>query len=53
LYNFQHTFGRWLVQSGISIYEISKLLGPSEINVEEIDAQLGVDDLSKSIEKIN
>ena len=53
MYNFQHTFGRWLVQSGVSIYEVSKLLGPSDIKELEITTQSGVDDLRKSVEKIN
>jgi site-specific recombinase XerD len=35
-HSLRHTFASWLVQAGVTIYEVSKLLGHSDIRVTEI-----------------
>jgi site-specific recombinase XerD len=32
----RHTFASWLVQKGVSIYEINKLLGHADIKTKQI-----------------
>lgn len=52
-YNFhslRHTFASWLVQAGVSIYEVSKLLGHADIKTTQIYAHLRGDDLRRSVE---
>jgi site-specific recombinase XerD len=52
-YNFhslRHTFASWLVQAGVSIYEVSKLLGHADIKTTQIYAHLRSDDLRRSVE---
>ena len=44
-----HTFAPWLVQAGVSIYEVSMLLGHSDIKTTQIYAQSRSDDLRKSV----
>jgi len=52
-HSLRHTFASWLVQRGVSIYEVSKLLGHSDIKVTEIYSHLRVDDLRKSVNLLN
>jgi len=52
-HSLRHTFASWLVQKGVSIYEVSKLLGHSDIKVTEIYAQLTPDNLRSAIELLN
>jgi integrase len=47
------TFASWLVQRGVSIYEVSKLLGHSDIKVTEIYAHLKPDNLRNAVELLN
>lgn len=52
-HSLRHTFASWLVQRGVSIYEVSKLLGHSDIKVTEIYSHLRAEDLRESVEKLN
>jgi integrase len=51
--NLRHTFASWLVQRGVSIYEVSKLLGHSDIKVTEVYSHLRAEDLRKSVNSLN
>ena len=51
-HTLRHTFASWLVQKGVSIYEVSKLLGHADIKTTQIYAHLRGDDLRKSIDKL-
>ena len=44
-HSLRHTFASWLVQRGVSIYQVSKLLGHSSVNVTAIYSHLQPDDL--------
>ena len=48
-----HTFASWLVQRGVSIYEVSKLLGHSDVKVTEIYSHLRAEDLRDSVNLLN
>ncbi|MFC2135323.1 tyrosine-type recombinase/integrase [Bacteroidota bacterium] len=52
-HSLRHTFASWLVQRGVSIYQVSKLLGHSSISVTEIYSHLRNDDLRVSINQLN
>jgi integrase len=45
----RHTFASWLVQKGVSIYEVSKLLGHADIKTTQIYAHLRSDDLRNAV----
>ena len=49
----RHTFASWLVQRGVSIYEVSKLLGHADIKTTQIYAHLRNDDLRRSVEMLD
>lgn len=42
----------WLVQKGVSIYEVSKLLGHADIKTTQIYAHLRSDDLRNAVERL-
>ena len=48
-HSLRHSFASWLVQSGVSIYLVSKLLGHSDIKTTEIYSHLRQDDLLDSV----
>jgi site-specific recombinase XerD len=48
----RHTFATWLVQDGVSIYHVQKLLGHSSVKVTEVYAHLAPEDLHHSVEGI-
>lgn len=48
----RHTFASWLVQSGISIYVVSKLLGHSNVQTTEIYSHLRRDDFINAVNQI-
>ena len=52
-HSLRHTFASWLVQKGVSIYHVSKLLGHSDIKTTEIYAHLRSEDLRASINLLN
>ena len=49
-HSLRHTFASWLVQKGVSIYEVSKLLGHADIKTTQIYAHLRSDDLRDAVE---
>ncbi len=52
-HSLRHTFASWLVQKGVSIYQVSKLLGHADIKTTEIYAHLRAEDLRQSVEMLN
>lgn len=52
VHSLRHTFATWLVQEGISIYEIQKLLGHSSIAVTQVYAHLATPQLHQAVETI-
>lgn len=52
-HSLRHTFASWLVQKGVSIYEVSKLLGHSDIRVTQVYAHLTPDNLRNAVELLN
>ncbi|MCL4551368.1 MAG: site-specific integrase [Bacteroidetes bacterium] len=52
-HGLRHTFGSWLVQKGVSIYQVSKLLTHSDLRVTQIYTHLRVDDLRSAVEKLD
>jgi len=48
-HSLRHSFASWLVQKGVSIYQISKLLGHSDIKTTQIYAHLRAEDLRKTV----
>jgi integrase len=51
-HSLRHTFASLLVQRGISLYHVQKLLGHSSPRVTEIYAHIGTSELSSSVEKL-
>jgi integrase len=52
-HSLRHTFASWLVQKGVSIYHISKLLGHADIKTTEIYSHLRTDDLSEAVKMLD
>lgn len=52
LHKLRHTFASHLVQSGVDLYRVSKLLGHSSIKMTEIYAHLAPTDLKSAITKL-
>jgi integrase len=52
LHTLRHTFASRLVQNGVGIMQISKLLGHSSVRTTEIYAHLSVQDVSKDAAKV-
>ncbi len=52
-HSLRHTFAIWLVYEGISIYEVQKLLGHSNISVTEIYSHLAANELHSAVNKIS
>ena len=51
-HSLRHTNASWLVQSGVSIYVVSKLLGHSNISTTEIYAHLRREDLRNAVNQL-
>jgi integrase len=51
-HTLRHTFASWLVQNGVSIYHVSKLLGHSDIKTTEIYAHLRSEDLRSVVDTL-
>ncbi len=52
-HSLRHTFATWLVQEGVSIYEVQKLLGHSNISVTQIYSHLAASELHSAVNKIS
>ena len=52
-HSLRHTFASWLVQRGVPIYSVSKLLGHSSVNVTQIYSHLNTDSLRQAIDSLN
>ena len=52
LHKLRHTFASHLVQNGVDLYRVSKLLGHSSIQMTEIYAHLAPADLNIAIKKL-
>lgn len=48
----RHTFATWLVQKGVSIYIVSKLLGHADVKTTQIYAHLQTNDLREVVDQI-
>lgn len=51
-HSLRHTFASWLVQEGVSLYEVQKLLGHSNISVTEIYSHLQPEQLHSTVNRI-
>ncbi len=51
-HSMRHSFGTWLVQAGVSIYEVQRLLGHSSIAMTQVYAHLAPSELHETVEKI-
>jgi integrase/recombinase XerC len=52
-HSLRHTFATWLVQDGVNIYEVQKLLGHSNISVTQIYSHLASSQLHTAVERIS
>jgi len=52
-HSLRHTFASWLIQKGVPIYEVSKLLGHADIKTTEIYAHLQPEHLRNSVNALN
>ncbi len=53
VHSLRHSFASWLIQSGVSIYSIRKLLGHSDLRITSIYSHLRSEDLMDSVNKLN
>ncbi len=49
----RHTFASWLVQKNISLFQVSKLLGHSDLKVSSIYSHLTADNLKSAVDILN
>jgi len=52
-HSLRHTFATWLAKEGVSIYEIQKLLGHSDVRVTEVYAHLATAELHHAVDKLS
>jgi integrase/recombinase XerC len=52
-HSLRHTFASWLVQDGVSLYEVQKLLGHSNISVTQVYSHLEPEKLHNTVNKIS
>ena len=51
-HDLRHTCASWLIQSGVDLYKVSKILGHTSIKTTERYAHLTIDDLRMAMERI-
>ena len=51
-HSLRHTFASWLVQDGVSLYEVQKLLGHSNIAVTQVYSHLQPETLHSTVNRI-
>lgn len=51
-HSLRHTFASWLVQDGVSLYEVQKLLGHASISVTQVYSHLRPDQLHETVNRI-
>jgi len=51
-HSLRHTFASWLVQDGVSLYEVQKLLGHSNIAVTQVYSHLQPEGLHATVNRI-
>jgi len=52
-HSLRHTFASWLVQKGVPILNVSKLLGHSDVKTTQIYAHVSNSELMNSVEMLN
>jgi integrase len=52
-HSLRHTFASWLVQDGVSLYEVQKLLGHSNITVTQVYSHLQPEGLHATVNRIS
>lgn len=52
-HSLRHTFASWLVQDGVNIYEVQKLLGHSSVKVTEVYSHLAASELYSAVNRIS
>ena len=52
-HSLRHTFASWLVQDGVSLYEVQKLLGHSNISVTQVYSHLQPEGLHATVNRIS
>ncbi len=52
-HSLRHTFASWLVQDGVSLYEVQKLLGHSNIAVTQVYSHLQPEGLHSTVNRIS
>ena len=51
-HTLRHTFASWLVQNGVDLYTVQKLMGHSSISMTERYAHLAQDNLKSAVRKL-
>lgn len=52
-HSLRHSFGSWLVQKGVPIYQLSKLMTHSDLRVTQIYTHLSEQNLKETVELLN
>ena len=52
-HSLRHSFGSWLVQKGVPIYQVSKLMTHSDLRVTQIYTHLSEQNLKDAVELLN
>jgi integrase len=52
-HSLRHTFASWLVQDGVSLYEVQKLLGHSNITVTQVYSHLQPETLHATVNRLS
>jgi integrase len=51
-HSLRHTFATWLVKAGVSIYEVQKLLGHSNVTVTQVYSHLASEELHSAVARL-